>query len=302
MTERLAVPEDLRQRWAAVALTVRTVDRIIGRVREPQAGSAFMMVEIAFPSESITQWSLAGLSSATDHMLRWADHSLPMQWSSDHVVETKGYRWIYTLIRGALEGTAQSLWLTGSTYEQEAVARMLRMVRHDLDEQAKAWRVMGRDSAQIVARENALAPIAELLKEHGSSVGKLPAMVDLVRMAGEAIGEDPDRYESAWRVCSAAAHGKSWAVGELTVQRIVREWRPGHFQTDTTADPQQLTTALEAAGSLLNAAAGRYLARCGHDQVDYFLRAAVEVAREMPQKDGGAGLSAFAKERGYEES
>lgn len=259
-----------------------------------------MAVEVAFPSESITQWALEGLGSAVDHLNVWADHSLPMSWEEGFVVHTKGYRWIYTLIRSALEGTAQSLWLTRSAHSHEAVARMVRMIRHDLDEQAKAWRAMGRDPSAITARELELSAVATALEEHGKPVKKLPAMVDLIRLAGEAISEDPDRYEAAYRVCSAATHGKGWAVGELTQQTVQREWRPGQFLTESTADPDRLTDLLETAASLLDAAAGLYLKRCGYDETRDFIGAALEVTRKMPQKDDGALLAAYEREHGYD--
>lgn len=227
-----------------------------------------MSVEVLFPSESITQWALEGLGSAVDHMIRWADHSIPMQWGEGYVVRTSGYRWIYTMIRSSLEGTSQSLWLTRSAHAPDAVARMIRMIRHDLDEQAKAWRAMGRDTSLLDTRESALADIAESIEKVGKAARRLPAMVDLIRSAGEAIGSDPGEYEAAYRVCSAATHGKGWAVGELTRQEVVSEWRPGQFHTISTPDPERLTEMLETASSLLNAASGLYLKRCGYDEVE----------------------------------
>lgn len=56
---------------------------------------------------------------------------------------------------------------------------------------------------------------------------------------------------------------------------------------------------LETASSLLNAASGLYLKRCGYDEVEDFIRAAHEVASEMRQKDGGAMLEQYAGERGF---
>lgn len=298
----IGVPVDdaTRQRWAELALRIRTDEWLISTVSQPEPGTAFYDVDHWYLREAISQWSREGIRSAVDHLSVWADITVPIEQREGQIVRGHGFRWYFTLMRAGLEGAAQSLWLSSSKSGPEALARLVRMVRHDLDEQAKAWQAMGRDTAPIFERIKGHEAAASALVEHGADTGRLPSMVDLVRYAAVVLKRDPDLFEGHWRVCSAAAHGKDWAIQELqTVVGDPVEWMPGQFHFVGHVDPKRLTEMLSDTTDFVGGAVVMYLQRTYADALDQLLRrGAFEAAKMTPQRDGGKYIDQIAKEWG----
>ncbi|MDR2723396.1 MAG: hypothetical protein LBB54_06705 [Cellulomonadaceae bacterium] len=230
-------------------------------------------------------------------MSTWADFAVPLQQFDGQLVVYRGFRWPFTLMRAAIEGASQSLWLMQSGPVSAALARFVRMIRHDLSEQRRAWKVLGRDSAKLDRRMERHEAAANVLAEHGPATAKLPAMVDLVRIAAAEAGRDADVFEAHWRVCSAAAHGKDWAVLELQSQVGERfEWRPGQFHFEGVPNVDKMTKILEDTMTLVSVAVIRFLQRSGVENIDRVLReAALTAARATPQQDGGAHVENLAR-------
>ncbi|CAN5519160.1 hypothetical protein BH10ACT6_BH10ACT6_01570 [soil metagenome] len=289
--------------WAELALKVRAYQRIMNTVSSPDDGTAFELADDSYPPESVSQWCREGIRSALDHLGMWADYTVPLQQFPGQVVHHGGFRWTYTLMRAAIEGAAQSIWLSDSASVQEAVARLVRMVRHDLDEEGKAFRADGRDVAAIEARLAKHEAAAALLTAFGTDTPHLPSMVDLVRNGAKATGLDPDRFEFHWRVCSAAAHGKDWAIRELQIlPQEAEEWRPGQFHFKGHVNAKMLTDALSDSVELVTLAVGKYLHRSTKADLDLLIRRAIyDAAKATPQKDDGSTLRRLAKEFGYED-
>jgi len=288
------------ERWAGFALHIRTYSGVLAEVTVPSEGTPFARADNLYPSESISQWCREGLRSALEHLGVWADHAVPLQQFEGQVVQHSGFRWSFTLMRAALEGAAQSLWLSSSSNSHEAMARLVRMVRHDLGEQATAWTAIGRDTATVLARLARHEDAAAQLVEHGKDTPRLPAMVDLVKSGASGCGLDAGLYEGHWRVCSAAAHGKDWAIQELqTFTGQGEEWRPGQFHLNGHVDPAKLTEVLSDTLDLTMGATRRYLDRAfTGDQTALVRRMMLTAARATPQKDGGAMIERMAKEWG----
>lgn len=291
------------RRWAGLALTVRSYGQVISTVSTPRPGTAFAAADSMYPTESMSQWCREGMRSALDHLGLWADHAVPLQQYEGQVVRHGGFRWAFTLMRGGIEGAAQSLWLSGSDSLPEALARLVRMVRHDLEEEVKAMQAMGRDPSHPRGRLAGHEKAAGLLTEHGKNTARLPAMVDLVKSAATDAGFSPSRYEGHWRVCSAAAHGKDWAIRELQVLTGERyEWRPGQFHFQDYVDPEKLTEMLSDTLDLVAVALHRYLARAYDGDVKSLLQRAIyEAARLTPQMDDGSHIRRIAAEMGIED-
>lgn len=300
--EDLGTPVDdaMAQQWTTFALTIRTYERIVGDISTPVEGTPFARADDLYPSESISQWCREGLRSALDHLGLWADRAVPLHMVEEQVVQHAGFRSYFTLLRAGLEGAAQSLWLSGSASAQEALARLVRMVRHDLGEQANAWTAMSRDTSPVYARLKNHEAAAVQLSAFGPDTKRLPPMVDLVKSAATEAGADPSKYEAHWRLCSAAAHGKDWAIFELqtfTGERI--EWRPGQFHMVGVLDATKLTEILSDTIDLVGAAVHRYLDRSWvGDHRDLIRRSAFEIAKVTPQKDDGAHVEHVAREMG----
>ncbi len=297
------VDDATMRRWAELALTVRSYGQVISTVSTPRPGTAFATADAMYPTESISQWCREGMRSALDHLGLWADHAVPLQQYEGQVVRHGGFRWAFTLMRGGIEGAAQSLWLSGSASLPEALARLVRMVRHDLAEEAKAMEAMGRDSSHPRGRLLGHEKAAGLLTEHGKNTPHLPAMVDLVKSAATDAGFSQGKYEGHWRVCSAAAHGKDWAVRELQMLTgEPYEWRPGQFHFQGYVDPAKLTEILSDTLDLVAVALHRYLARAYDGDVKALLQRSIyEAAKLTPQMDDGTHIRRVAAEMGIED-
>ncbi|GAA2170597.1 hypothetical protein GCM10009846_01550 [Agrococcus versicolor] len=289
------------QRWAESALKIRGHEEVLLASAIPDVDTAFGALEIAYDRESISQWCREGLRSASDHLMVWADHAVPLVQYKGQVVHSRGFRWYFTLLRGAIEGFAQSAWLSSSGNRAEALARLLRIARSDVGEQAKAWRAMGRDPAEVRARLSRLdADAAD--SPDPSAVKQLPAMVDLIRAAASSFELDPDLFEGHWRACSAAAHGKDWPILELQVfESTANEWRPGQFLTRGHLDPERWTSMLEDVLDLGSRALIRYLQRTSTSSIPVLLREGLwRAAQVTPQRDDGTYLSELGRRLGLE--
>ncbi|MGO4785207.1 hypothetical protein [Cryobacterium sp. W22_MBD10_FK3] len=282
------------KRWAEFALSIRTAGHTLARVTAPQGGSAFALVDDRYPSESVSQWAREGLRSAVDHLLIWANHAVPLDQFEGQVVTHQGFRWSFTLMRSAIEGSAQSLWLSRSPTPEVCLARLIRMVRHDLREERLAHIALGRDVALIEERAARHETAAQGFIGHGPAISSLPSMVDLVRLAAQVATLDPALQEANWRICSAAAHGKDWAIREVQVLTAPVEWRPGQFHLSGHPDPEKLTRILEDSVKLLTAGVIQYLLMSGVDPVSESRKSMVKAARETPQQDGGLHVESLA--------
>lgn len=295
------VRADILLRWAEIAVLVRTIADVHARCVIPVTGSDSEIVDQQYPRESFSQWAREGLRSGLDHMLAWADVAIPTQRRVDGPITHQGFRWFHTLSRAAMEGAAQSLWLTNVSNTGEAIARLIRAVRDDLREQRLAWSAQGKSLVETDERIAFHARNAQSWTEYGPSVDKMPSYVDMIRAAAERGDLNPDRCEAAWRTASAAAHGKTWAILDLqTFKGTSVEWRPGQFHTPGVADQDRLTESLEVASSLLASASAQLLLRNGYNPTPEYAKSAIAVGRGSQMKDGGAQVEALAKELGIE--
>lgn len=296
--QRVRVDEATMRTWAEVALKIRTIDVIVHTVTQPAPGSPFAMTDDMYPTESSSQWAREPLRSAVDHLSMWANHAIPLEQHEGLVVVHQGFRWTFTLVRAA----AQSMWLTQAATADECVARLIRSVRHDIHEETRARVALGRDTTDLAQRAADHAERAQQWAEWGSPTPTLPAMVDLIRNGAKYEGIDPSAPEGMWRVCSAAAHGKDWAIRELQVFTAGREWRPGQYHLTGHPDPDKLTQFLEDAADYLNRAAIRFLIRMGADVGRELRLAVITAAERTPSADGGAVVQAMREKLVAEET
>jgi hypothetical protein len=298
--DRIPIDAATTERWAGLALSIRAIGEVLRLHTVPDEGTEFWKVEQQFPGEAISQWCGLGIRSSVDHLRVWADFAVPLAQYEGQTVEHVGFRWYFTLIRAALEGAAQSLWLSQAKTDREAMARHIRMIRHDLEEQRKAWNAMGRSTADIDSRLEKWEYAAGEFAGFGPDVKALPSMVDLIRSSAMGCGLDAGLYEGHWRTASAAAHSKDWAVVELQIfAEDRRESSEGYVQTHSRVDPAKLTEALSDAVDLARNALVTYLMRSYAGDVLEISRSALLAAGRMtPQTDGGEGLERFAEENG----
>lgn len=300
-SRQLVVREDILIRWAGAAMTVRSLADVHARCAVPLPGSDSAQVENLYPRESYSQWAREGVRSALDHLLIWADLAIPIDERADRPITHEGFRWFHTLLRAALEGAAQSLWLTTVANTGEATARLICAVRDDLREQRLAWLAGGRDLSRTDKRIALHAENAVDWVKYGPARDRMPSYVEMIRKAATHSGLSPSTCEATWRMASAAAHGKTWAI--LDLQEFVGEsveWRPGQFHTPGIVDQDQLTDSIEIAVTLLSAASAQLLLRNGYNPTREYQLSMIGVARRSPMKDGGERVEALAKQLGIE--
>jgi hypothetical protein len=108
--------------------------------------------------------------------------------------------------------------------------------------------------------------------------------------------------EGHWRTCSAAAHGKDWAILELQVfAQTSHEWRPGQHLRSGHIDPERWTNMLEDTLDFGSRALIRFLQRTTTADITALLRRSFwEEGKTTPQRDDGAHLARVGKELGLE--
>lgn len=292
---RTPVSSEHTDLWTQFALRIRTVEHVVAKVAHPDKGTPFARADGMYP-EAISQWAREGLRSALDHLGIWADFAVPIEQFEGQTIKHVGFRWPFTLMRAALEGASQSLWLTGSPTVHVAIANLVRMVRHDLREQRLAFEAIGRDTSAIVAREARHEAVAAKLVDHGPDTEKLPSMVDLVKQAATATGQDPGKFAYYYRACSGATHGKDWASKELQMPTSgTTEWMPGQFAYTAVMNPAKQTEILGETIRLVEVSASRFLERTySGDIVRLTAQATFDAQKVMPLVPGGeATLEAF---------
>ncbi|MFC7789728.1 hypothetical protein ACU045_12210 [Microbacterium sp. MAHUQ-60] len=298
---RTPVRPEILQRWAESAVLARTIADVHARCTVPLAGSQSAQLDDLYPRESYSQWAREGVRSALDHMLLWADITIPTDERGKLGITHQGFRWFHTLSRAAMEGAAQSLWLTRANNSGEAIARLIRAVRDDLREQRLAYIAKGDDVRATEQRIEWHAARAQEWKAYGPAVDRMPTYVEMIRLAAPPAERDPGACEAAWRTASAAAHGKTWAILDLqTMTSDPIEWRPGQFHTQGVADQDRLTETIDIAMALVATASAQLLLRNGFDPTTEYQRSAIAVGRRSPMKDGGALVEELAKKLGIE--
>jgi hypothetical protein len=273
----LLVPEEISDRWAALAIGFRFQQEMLRQVHDPVPTANFAQANGFYPFEKVSDWCLGYLSAALEHALLWADFTQPLTFTEDHKVVHQ-FRPAQTLGRATLEAASQAVWILGAGSARECAQRHLRLIRWDYDERRKSLPLEQKSAVTdadklLLARAKAHFEPDELTMPNG--------YLFIVREAAAIAKADPQEIEAIWRAASGSAHGRRWPAHVLQEVIPGEEYEAGQHRTLQIPDPQAITRVISAASEASMQGVLRYLHSAGVD---------INVARERAIRRVGALL------------
>lgn len=252
-----------------------SIAKLVGKTRTLQEltkfgshameGSDLAADDAAYQWEKLSHWAWGYLTASVDHVGLLTD-----TWSDD--VIRIGYiraRATYTLLRGAMEAAAQTVWVLHPADASERRLRHMRLLREDFREQQQVQRNHHPAALPPLTAEQRLADLRT--RSAGiaswSQVKKPTSYLGMVRAAAEATEKDPDEFELLWRAASGFAHGKQWpllAFGTFTTSGVVSE---GSASGTLYPNPDNVVWMAEVVVDLCYAGMANYMTRGG--LIDY---------------------------------
>lgn len=246
--------------WLEIAQGVRLNADVLGHLMPPRMGS-FLRPTADDPLRKMAWWCHGFLEAAADHLMMWADYTVPFEVHRQATVHT--LRPTFTLARAAIEAAAQVFWALSPEESAVRGRRFLHLVAWDVDEQAKAAGP-GDAQAQIHVQR------AQILALFGWTprTFKPPRYVDMIRGVAEFLQRDdpdfpitPDGAERVWRSTAGAAHGKQWPLFEFEHHVEVAE---GLLSSTPRIDA--ISEVLTVAEKYFSAAVVLFAMRAGHEE------------------------------------
>lgn len=238
-------------RWKEIAVSARVHEYALARLDLPEPGSRVTHASRFVPGYPVDEWCRSFLTAAYDHLLLWADYTVPLGESDAQIVVR--LRPALTIARAAMESAAQAVWVLSATDPREMAVRHIRLFLWDLDEQQKAattpeWKKTVKDGR--------LASLAFLGIEEKDF--KAPTYLDVIKGAAKWAAvvaddhrlDDPAHVERVWRSCAGAAHGKRWPALELMTAYAAEDGT--HV---VGPDPAVITHALDIADAFASVGA-----------------------------------------------
>lgn len=185
---------------------------ILAQAFVPVEGSDLAEDDQDWPPVRLSQVAVMGLGSARDHL-----HGVRLHLEARQLLPFAQL----TLIRGALVGAAQAVWVLAPDDRALRLSRGRCVVAHMYAEQAKYLRVLRDLAPEPHAGTDA---VAALVDQRHAELGALRRQSDegaslnttaMVHEAASAAFDDralADEVLSIWRLTSGAAHGFAWAL------------------------------------------------------------------------------------------
>lgn len=202
--------------WMEVAASTRLNADVLGRLLPPREGSFLRPTPDDDPLKKMAWWCHGYLEAAADHLLLWADYSVPS--ATQLGAETvQRLRPVFTLARAAIESAAHVIWALGPEEPAVCGRRFIHLVIWDLDEQTKAATTTDAHSELLGRREEMLALFGMTTRTF-----KPPRYLEMIRYVADfldngnpASPHTAARVERIWRSTAGAAHGKQWPEFEF---------------------------------------------------------------------------------------
>jgi len=210
-----------------------------------ESGSELATDSAKSPMYDVGHAAWAGIAIATDHL--HALRSLIVDARQIHSYAP------FSLIRGAIDNAAVSVWLLAPIDQDERLFRRLHLAYEDVRQGTEAGALLGPRAPQPPRpAEVRLQEITDLAKALGvnptGAVGARWAGYEKIVQLAAAELEHLDAGVAAfvWRACSAFGHGRQWAALSL----LHRESQP---RSDGVADVR-LTSSVEQVATLAGTA------------------------------------------------
>lgn len=205
-------PPSLLDRMRATFTSLDAWAEDLARPFQAPPGSALGDDDADWPPVPLSQVAVMGLGSARDHL-----HGVRVQIEAGELLPFGQS----TLIRAALVGAAQAVWVLGPDDRSQRVARSRLLSDHMYGEHAKYLEVLERiPSGHHDGTEEVLAHVRRRRKEladvrvQAEERATLNTTAMVHEAALHAFGTQAlaDEAQSIWRLTSGAAHGFAWAL------------------------------------------------------------------------------------------
>jgi hypothetical protein len=170
---------------------------------------------------------------------------------------------LYSLIRGAIENAARAVWLLEPRQRDMRVLRRLRLAWNNQQMALRAAQV-ARDALDDASDDDTMEEKAEPVRARLASLAEArgidPTAVlggqakvsysEIVRTVDEVMAAGP-AVALAWQVCSANAHGDTWAALQFVdLTEVGRLGNVGQFHV--TASTGHLVPMVDVAAALID--------------------------------------------------
>lgn len=273
------IEDDELTPWMEVAASTRLNAEVLGRLMPPRAGS-FLRPTPDDPLKKMAWWCHGYLEAAADHLLLWADYSVPLATRLD--TETvQRLRPAFTLARAAIESAAHAIWALGPEEPSECGRRFIQLVIWDLDEQTKAATTTYAHSELSGRREEMLAYFGMTKRSFNP-----PRYLEMIRWVADFLehGDSTSpstagRFERIWRSTAGAAHGKQWTEFEFNDHVDAGD---GLFYS--TPRVEAISDVMRVADTFLSAGVVLFAIRTGHgdDFQELWDEAAARLVQHRP--------------------
>lgn len=127
----------------------------------------------------------------------------------------------FTLVRAAMEGAAQALWLLQPDDRRVRALRRFKMAVRDADERRRAhMRILEMNPKENVEREQLFKAACDRFVELAEPSGitrqevmeRSAGFGTMVAASGPYAGVSCEQMEGMWRMASGYAHGQTWSL------------------------------------------------------------------------------------------
>lgn len=278
----MQVPEEITDRWSALAIGFRFQQEMLRQALDPAPTSNFAQANAFYPLEKVSDWCRDYLTAALEHALFWADFTQPLTFTEDHKVAHR-FRPAQTIGRATLEAASQAVWILGGGSAREFARRHLQLIRWDYSERRKSLPI---DQKPVMIEADQL--LLERAQTHfePDELTVPNGYLFIVRESASIVRADPDEIETIWRAASGSAHGRRWPAHVL--QRVIpgEEYEPGQHRTIQIPDPDAITRVISAASTASMQGVLRYLHSAGVEIEPAREKAIQRVGALLPLKPG----------------
>lgn len=219
-----AVPSDAASRLGQLQATFHELDEwgeVLARSFIPEPGSALSLDDMDWPPVPVSQVAVMGLGTSRDHL--HAIRVLIEAWQLFPFAHS-------TLVRGAIIGAAQTVWVLSPEYRESRLERARLLADHMYAQHLKYLNLLSRVAPEPRAETEAVAEHVRQrhreLHDERVKTGQAASLntTEMVRAAAREAFKDHalvDEAESIWRLTSGAAHGFTWALlGQPDTHRV----------------------------------------------------------------------------------
>lgn len=227
---------------------------------QPERGSELAQDDSHFPWHSISEVSRLSLLTGGEH-LRLARTSIEAQqvFPSAH----------FTVLRGALVGAAQAVWILGPDDPDERQERGFTLISEMYDELRKSYIETARTTLSLQERQALQGQIVwcDARRAEVTSLRRGRRKLNQTEMIGWALDHrfsDSERRESGrllWRQMSADAHALGWSMFQRS-EVVVHDHRTGLGVLEAGGDLLRIAQPFAAAHELLKEGWSLFDRRC----------------------------------------